>query len=118
MEEFLPWVVKFHSEDLSATEHTIGNVLIRIEEEDAYSEARVDVCLRLKGESGFTDLILAGRYLDKWQRRDGVWRIYDRIALVDFYRTHPVVQDAASKNIMEKAIFGSRDNQDLSYKYV
>ena len=118
VEEFLPWVVKFHSEDLVSTTHTIGNVLIRLDGELAWSEARVECCLRYQGKAGLSDLLLVGRYLDKWERRAGMWRIYDRTAVVDRYKTERVIQDAEVDPWIKGPALGLRTKADLSYQYV
>jgi hypothetical protein len=65
-EDFLSWVVKFHTEDLVSTSHNILNVLVRFDKERAYSESVVDCRLRYKSTQGLSDLIISGRYLDKW----------------------------------------------------
>jgi hypothetical protein len=119
VEEFLPWVVRFHSEDLVSTTHTISSVLVKVSGETAGSESRVECCLRFRHPSGGElDLLLAGRYLDKWERREGVWRIADRTALVDHYRTLLVERDAMVEDLVKAPIAGKRSKDDLSYQYV
>jgi hypothetical protein len=118
VEEFLPWVVKFHSEELVWTSHWIVNLLIKFEENKAHSEAGVDCCLRYKGKDGLADLIVAGRYLDRWERRDGEWRIIDRTSVLDRYRTSRVEQSAEADPWVKKVNMGVRTKDDLSYHYV
>ena len=118
VEEFLPWVVKFHTEDLVWSSHLIVNLLIRLDGERATSEAGVDVCLRYKGKEGLSDLIVAGRYLDRWERRDGIWRISDRTTLLDRYRTQRVEQSPEADPWVNDVTMGLRTKEDLSYLYV
>ena len=39
---------------------------------------------------GLEDLIIAGRYLDRYERRDDVWKIAYRSEVVDWTRSEPV----------------------------
>ncbi|HKT72552.1 MAG TPA: nuclear transport factor 2 family protein [Steroidobacteraceae bacterium] len=118
VEEFLPWVVKFHSEDLVATSHVIGNVLVKLDGEQATSEAGVYCCLRYKGREGLGDLIVAGRYVDKWARRSGVWRIFDRTSILDWYRTQEVIRSSEVDPWVKQVTEGLRSRADISYRYV
>ena len=49
----------------------IGNTLIDVESDEAFSEVLSPQLI----EAGFDDLIVAGRYLDRYERRDGVWKM-------------------------------------------
>jgi hypothetical protein len=77
VEEFLPWVVKFHTEDLVSSCHIIFNLLIRLDGDAAFSEAGVDCRLRYRRGQELLDFFSLARYLDKWERRSGVWGIVD-----------------------------------------
>jgi hypothetical protein len=119
VEDFLPWVMKFHSEDLVSTTHTISSLIVNLDGEQARSESRVECCLRFPQPSGgMLDLLLAGRYLDKWERRAGKWRIVDRVAMTDHYRTLRVEQDPSLDHLVKAPIAGKRSKDDLSYQYV
>jgi hypothetical protein len=118
VEEFLPWVVKFHTEDLVWTSHWVVNPLIKLDKNCATSEAGVNCCLRYKGKEGLFDLIVAGRYLDKWERRDGTWRIYDRMSTLDRYRTTRIEQSREADLWVKKVTEGLRHKDDLSYRYI
>jgi hypothetical protein len=119
VEEFLPWVVKFHTEELVSTSHQIFNLLIEVEGEKASSEAGVDCRLRYRGKRGLTDLLVLARYLDRWERRAGQWKIVDRVSVVDSYRTVLVEQDPEVDPWVKPPLAqGRRDLSDLSYQYI
>lgn len=73
---------------LGVTHHQVGNVLITLDGDCAHSETlctayhRVLADAPLGGMFGGTgseyDLIAGGRYLDRWERRDGGWKIAQR----------------------------------------
>jgi hypothetical protein len=74
----------------------------------AVSEAYVTVRLRTATGSGFTEEFYAGRYLDRWSRRDGRWAIDHRVWVLDFDEAdRPVSTRLASQS--------SRDESDPSY---
>ena len=76
--------------DHIANQHLIGNVLIDIEGDEAFGEVYFQAYHKLAGESGLEDLIIAGRYLDRYERRDDVWKIAYRSEVVDWTRSEPV----------------------------
>jgi hypothetical protein len=55
----------------AGTSHQLSNVLISVDGERATSESYVHACIRV----GDNDVVVRGRYLDTWSRRDGEWRI-------------------------------------------
>ena len=75
--------------DHEANQHMIGNVLIDVEGDQAYGEVYFNAYHKVKAESGFNDLTIAGRYLDRYERRDGVWKIAYRSEVADWSRTEP-----------------------------
>ena len=56
--------------------HLIGNVEIDLADDRAHSQSYFICCLTNRDDGaggGRTDYINAGRYIDDWERRDGVW---------------------------------------------
>ncbi|MFK7730296.1 MAG: nuclear transport factor 2 family protein [Pseudomonadales bacterium] len=75
--------------DHEANQHMIGNVLIDIDGDQAFGEVYFNAFHKVKSESGFDDVIIAGRYIDRYERRDGVWKIAYRSERADWCRTEP-----------------------------
>lgn len=91
------------------TQHCILNSLVDIEGDVAHGETYFNAYHRFEapaeGEDrsgipediawpeGGTEVILAGRYLDRFERRDGVWKIAYRKMVCDWCRTQPVADD-------------------------
>ena len=75
--------------DHEANQHMIGNVLIELEGNEAFGEVYFHAYHKVRGENGFEDVIIAGRYLDRYERREGVWKFAYRSELVDWSRTQP-----------------------------
>ncbi|NND69621.1 MAG: nuclear transport factor 2 family protein [Halioglobus sp.] len=75
--------------DHSANHHMIGNVLIDVDGNEAFGEVYFNAYHKVQGENGCEDVIIAGRYLDRYERRNGVWKFAYRSEVVDFSHTRP-----------------------------
>ena len=73
----------------AANQHMIGNVLIELEGDEAFGEVYFNAYHKLKGEAGFEDVIIAGRYLDRYEKREGIWKFAYGSERVDWSRTQP-----------------------------
>lgn len=97
------------------TQHCIMNVLIDVQGDVAFGETYFQAYHRfgdteaseaqdapggqtrnpeaIAWPAGETELILAGRYLDRFERRAGKWKISYRKMVCDWCRTQPVADD-------------------------
>lgn len=85
-------------EHMRHTHHNVGNILIDLRGDMAHTEAYWIAYHRLPAdmppgpfpkENEETDVVVAGRYIDRFERRDGVWRIAHRTGLHDWQRSEP-----------------------------
>ena len=119
-EGFVEWLWPVHAA-MERTQHTIHNILIELDADDAYSESYYIVYLRAKGEDGMQDIVGAGRYCDHFQRRNGEWKIAHRQAVSDWLQLLPVPSDGATgdaippNNPDHRSLVGRRDKEDYSY---
>ena len=106
---FIDWCLNAHL-GLVSHSHQFSNISIAITGERARSETYGDVTVRRRTEDGGTIIMRnLGRYIDEWQKRDGVWRISDRKYRHDMdYGCRPETADAF-------VMSGRRDRQDASY---
>ena len=72
-----------------ANHHIIGNCLIDLEGNEAFGEVYFQAYHKVVGETGHDDVIIAGRYLDRYEKRQGVWKFAYRSERVDWSRTQP-----------------------------
>jgi len=80
----------------AANHHMIGQVRIDFEGRDvAFGEVYFQAHHRLEGEGEGTDLFVAGRYVDRYERRFGKWKIAHRSELVDWVRREPATGDTS-----------------------
>lgn len=86
--EFAEWAVQGGRTFWHASHHSVHNVIIEwVDVDTAHVESTVLGINRRRGDAGDvgdgTIELFAGRYVDRFERRDGSWRIADRRALRD-----------------------------------
>lgn len=100
--------------DHDANQHMLGQHLIDFTAPgEAFGEVYYQAYHRTTDESGAKrDLVIAGRYVDRYERRHGVWKIAYRSELVDWLRDDP-----ASDAMLAAAPFitGARKPDDPLY---
>lgn len=80
--EFADAITKQKREKMEFSVHRITNHLIEIDGDTAISEAIVSSVQRVRGET-FTQFS-GSRYLDRFEKRDGEWRIAYRLIVHDW----------------------------------
>ena len=81
--EFAAWAVRGARRSWHSSHHTVHNVIVEWTGQDrAEVESYVLAFNRRAGEGGPVE-VFAGRYLDRFERRAGEWRIAQRVALRD-----------------------------------
>jgi hypothetical protein len=77
--------------------HFVGNELIELDGDSARSE-QYSVCWhRVRAEAGLPEIdrVVGMRCLDRLERREGEWRIRERIVIHDWQRQDPVAKQTA-----------------------
>ncbi|WP_301750459.1 nuclear transport factor 2 family protein [uncultured Erythrobacter sp.] len=113
--DFVAWVMPLLA-TMKQTQHVIGQSLIAVDGERAVGESYFIAHHTLAGPDGDLFMVAAGRYLDTFERRAGVWKVLRRHAVYDWNRT------GASTDNFDRAdpgpmAFGRADREDLSYAY-
>ena len=99
--------------------HNICNVLIAVDGDIARCESYVIVIVRIPQDGGAIDWMHAGRYVDRFERRNGEWRIAYRTVVYDLERFDEVVPapDGLSQaRYLDNAVRGKRGLGDFSYE--
>jgi hypothetical protein len=108
--DFIPWVMDLLRRRYTSTTHAICNELIEVVDDAAWSEAYFFAFHRYARNGEEYDWIVAGRYVDRFERRDGAWKIAHRLAVMDWDRVD-VVRDKRPT----APIVGLRSRQDPVY---
>ncbi len=74
-----------------STSHLLTNILIRVDGDRASSESYYTASMRCRHDGGRYNLVSIGRYIDRWERRDGgPFKIASRVVITDSIETDAV----------------------------
>lgn len=110
--EFADWVCEVLVAYV-ATHHFVADPLIRVDGETA----QVDTYCEAHHVGVDSDMVLGLRYLDRFERRDGQWRIARRVCAFDWTYTVPFDPERRIPFHDDYAV-GRRDGDDPSYRGV
>jgi hypothetical protein len=96
--EYLAWVVP-GSPAIPVTQHVLGQSAIELQGATARVETQVNSYHRINMGKEERDVVIGGRYLDQMAKRDGEWRIAQRMMLYDWFHDFGVSIDW-SKGVM------------------
>lgn len=107
---------------LVASHHQLGNVMVEVEGDQAITEAYFTAFHRLAktGDPAFDGakpdsvVLIGGRYIDRFEKRSGVWRIAHRIGIFDWRHDAPA-EDAGFLDSEDPAVRGVPDHRDALY---
>jgi hypothetical protein len=115
--DFARWVMEVLPH-FAATHHFIADPHFRRIDGDV---AEVDTyCIahhvgRPDDQGQATDMVLALRYVDRFERRDGTWLIARRVCAFDWTHTTPF-DTTISFPFAEDFTVGARDRSDITYR--
>ncbi len=109
--EFVPWVMNLLRQRYKTTTHAICNELVELVGDVAHSESYFFACHRYEREGREWDWTIAGRYVDRFERREGVWKIAHRLAVTDWDRVDHVTAKRPAPPVV-----GLRTRQDPVYR--
>ncbi len=97
------------------TQHIIANQLIEIEGDSAACESYFHAHHVMLTAEGKIDIVVAGRYLDRLERREAGWKIVHRGVVYDWNRVDPSTDGWATQPIASQLQRGEASAQDPSY---
>jgi SnoaL-like domain len=105
-----------------SNQHLLGQINMWFAEEHAGDPVRrasgevyFQAFHRLRRDDGErSDMFICGRYVDRYECRDGEWRIAHRTEVVDWARTEPTLDDYLPGR--PQVVTGRQDRSDLSYR--
>ena len=107
------WAVPMHEEGQLLTHHGLLNVTIDLDGDTAHTETYYMFVARNRDES----VVLAGgRYVDRFEKRDGEWKIALRTNIIEWATMPPAIPPPFS-DVADIALNGvsSRSTEDPSY---
>lgn len=111
-EELYEWSRELQETSHEATHHALLNHSCEIVRDEAHAETYY---LYVAHNADGTNLLAGGRYLDRFQRRDGNWRIFVRNNLIEWSSVVPAT--AIPVDVADAAVNGlpARGPEDPSY---
>lgn len=111
--DFIPWALQSLRRD-ERTTHFLCNELIDVQGDAAHCESYLFAVHRRKTKDGTAtkDLTFGGRYVDRFERREGVWKIAHRQVIFEWSRIDPVEESYA----LEQFVTGQRSREDEVYR--
>jgi hypothetical protein len=106
-EGFVDFVLAGHKH-LDAHVHRITNISITVSGDTAGSESYVDSRFRMTRDGTVLEMHSCGRFVDRWERRDGRWAIAQRLYLHCLDSARPLQGGNYPAT-------GERDQSDPSY---
>jgi hypothetical protein len=98
-------------------QHNITTVNFAISGHGAEGEIYTIAFHTLVGKERDIDLVVGGRYLDKYEKRDDAWKLIERTIVTDWARvTDPSSMDM-SHPITRDTLKGTLDESDPSYQF-
>lgn len=96
------------------TFHSIANQWIEVDGDGAVGETYVIAVSTSRGDEK-TDTLTGGRYIDRFERRDGRWAISERTFVLDWLRSEPSTRDMTGGMYAALDLHGSRGRNDPVY---
>ncbi len=109
---FVAWVGKLLAR-FESTMHFVGNSLIEVAGDAAVAETYAIAFHRSREAEPNLNLIVGVRYVDRFEKREGAWKIARRVCVTEWSR----VDDEAGRFPIAKGhITGKRDRSDVLYE--
>ncbi|MDV3133783.1 nuclear transport factor 2 family protein [Mycobacterium sp. 29Ha] len=102
---------------LRAMQHHITTVNFAVEGNSAEGEIYNIAVHTLAGKERDVDLVIGGRYLDKYEKRDGTWKLLERTIVTDWARVSDPSAMDMSHPITKDTLKGALDEADPSYQF-
>jgi hypothetical protein len=113
VEGFIATVAESTSIGLEAAPIVLGQTLFEFDDGVAHTETYFVAFFRFKKPDGLLQEGHAGRYLDRFERREGEWRIAHRHVVIDWGNTYPLVEGSTTH--LEAT--GRRSGDDPLYSF-
>ena len=125
-DEYIEWSMRSLA-TMDRTQHAICNVIIEVNGDEARGESYVIATHDWYDDGIFNfekkdasakpvTLTTGGRYLDSFQRRNGVWKISHRHAVWEWQTWQPRT-DRFPRNADDPQSYGERGTSDLAYAH-
>lgn len=105
-------------ESMEILHHNITTINLKLDGDYAEGEVYLIAFHKVRKEGGGAyDLLVGGRYFDKYEKRDGAWKFTHRAIVTDWTNIHdPSIADL-DHPVLAGSYFGKPGPDDPSYKF-
>lgn len=97
--------------------HQLHNILIELRGAEAAVESYFTAWQRQPGaDGGLVELMMAGRYVDRFEKRAGEWRVADRVVVFDWVDERPAPDKSEAERFAHRTSIGRRWPADPVYR--
>ena len=114
-DEFVAWAMPALLA-MDSSMHLIGNILMEVRGHTATSEAYFQGMHAFVVDGAARETVMAGRYLDRFEKRDGEWRIRERHVVVDWFRDYADASNWSAGPFGMGYVRGARKPADRSFE--
>lgn len=113
--DFVAAVCDWAAETYDSMMHCLGNIFIEFDTDDRAFVESYFVGYHMRRPSGEPAIleILAGRYVDRFERRNGEWRIANRVVVHEWGDTRSVEVEYPDSRLQFQQ--GGRAHEDVAY---
>lgn len=112
--DFIPWVMKGLRSQYEKTTHAVSNILIEVDGDVAWCESYINSYHLGDRNGARVEWIFGGRYVDRFERRDGAWKIAHRVTVFDWESLRPEPEEKVLSPD-EFSNVGKRSREDAVY---
>lgn len=104
-------------ESMEILHHNVTTVNIKLDGNRAEGEVYILAFHKVRTEEGPFDLLIGGRYFDKYEKRNGVWKFTHRAVVADWANLHQPSIVNLDNPVIEGAYIGKPGPDDPSYSF-
>ena len=97
--------------------HNVTTHNIELQGDRAEGEVYVLAFHKIRTDEGSIDLLIGGRYFDKYEKRDGVWKFAARAVVADWANLHDPSIVNLDNPVIEGSYIGKPGMADPSYEF-
>lgn len=97
--------------------HNITTVNLKLDGDYAEGEVYVQAFHQVDTDDGPMDLLIGGRYFDKYERREGVWKFLEKAVVADWATVNSPSTVRLDHPMLAGSYFGKPGEDDPSYKF-
>ncbi len=97
--------------------HNVTTVNIRLDGDRGEGEVYIIAFHKVRTDNGAFDLLIGGRYFDKYEKRNGVWKFSHRAVVADWANLHDPSIVNLDNPVIEGSYIGKPGTADPSYGF-